>query len=193
MILVVVALAVMLSPLLAGRMPALVQQRWRLPWLAPVALGLQVAAIELPVGSWAPALHVLTYVLAGVVLWANRRVAGLWIVTVGATLNGVTVAANGGVLPASPQAERAAGFDPDVEFLNSSVVEEPLLPWLGDVFAWPAPMPLANTFSIGDVLLVVGVGVLAWRGAGAASTAPAAGSTGSTSSLQSGPPSGTPG
>jgi hypothetical protein len=163
-ILVVAALLAILSPLLAGRMPALVDRRWRLAWLAFVALGLQVVVIETDVGPAAPVLHVLTYVLAGVFLWANRRVAGLWVLSLGAACNGVTIALNGGVLPASPGAEAAAGFDPDVEFLNSGPVEDPVLPWLGDVFAWPAPMPLANTFSVGDILIVVGVLLLAWRG-----------------------------
>lgn len=172
MILVVASLLVLLSPLLVGRMPALVERPWRLAWLAVVALALQVVVIETPVGPAAPFLHVLTYVLAGGVLWANRRTAGLWVVSLGAACNGVAIVLNGGVLPASPDAERAAGFDPDVEFLNSGAVEDPVLPWLGDVFAWPAPLPLANTFSIGDVLLVVGVGVLAWRGSHRLGTAP---------------------
>jgi hypothetical protein len=163
-ILVVASLIVLLSPLLAGRMPGLVERRWRAPWLAFGALGLQVVVIELPVGPSAPFLHVLTYVIAGAFLWLNRRVAGLWVLSLGAACNGVTIALNGGVLPASPAAERAAGFDPDVEFLNSGQVEDPVLWWLGDVFAWPAPMPLANTFSIGDVIIVIGVGVLAWSG-----------------------------
>jgi len=39
-----------------------------------------------------------------------------------------------------------------------------VLPWLGDIFAWPAPMPLANTFSVGDILIVLGVFVAAWSG-----------------------------
>ncbi|MFC5382174.1 DUF5317 domain-containing protein [Aquipuribacter nitratireducens] len=164
MLVVVVALLALLSPLVARRMPALVDRRWRWPWLAFVALALQVVVIELPVGPVAPVGHVLTYVIAGVFLWANRRVAGLWVISLGAALNGGTIALNGGVLPASPAAERAAGFDPDVEFLNSGHVEDPVLWFLGDVFAWPAPLPLANTFSVGDILLVVGVGVLAWLG-----------------------------
>ncbi|WP_336922836.1 DUF5317 domain-containing protein [Aquipuribacter sp. SD81] len=164
MILVVAALLVLLSPLVARRMPALVDRRWRAPWLAFGALAAQVVVIEAPLGAAAPVLHVVTYVVAGLFLWLNRRVAGLWVVSLGAACNGVTIALNGGVLPASPAAERAAGFDPDVEFLNSGYVEDPVLWWLGDVFAWPEPMPLANTFSVGDVLLVVGVGVLAWRG-----------------------------
>ena len=32
-----------------------------------------------------------------------------------------------------------------------------MLPWLGDVFAVPAWLPFANVFSIGDVLVLVGM------------------------------------
>lgn len=59
MILVVASLLVLLSPLLVGRMPALVERPWRLAWLAVVALA-QVVVIETPVGPAAPFLHVLT-------------------------------------------------------------------------------------------------------------------------------------
>ena len=37
----------------------------------------------------------------------------------------------------------------------------PRLPWLGDVFAIPRGWPLANVFSIGDVVIVVAVGYFA--------------------------------
>ena len=150
------------SPLIAGRWPAgLLLRRWRRPWLIWLALGLQIVIIELgapePV---APVVHVLTYVIAGVFVWLNRRAAGVLVVGAGAALNGVTIALNGGVLPARAEAVEAAGIDADKAFANTGVLEDPVLPWLGDVFAWPAPLPLANTFSVGDVLIVAGVALI---------------------------------
>ena len=68
------------------------------------------------------------------------------------------------MLPASAGAAAAAGIDPHTAFANSAVVDHPTLPWLGDVFAWPAPLPLANTFSVGDVLIVLGILLAAWTG-----------------------------
>jgi len=51
-----------------------------------------------------------------------------------------------------------AGIDVDKgEFINSGYIEDPVLPLLGDIFVWPQPFPLANVFSVGDVLVVVGV------------------------------------
>jgi Family of unknown function (DUF5317) len=31
-----------------------------------------------------------------------------------------------------------------------------LVPFLGDIFVWPRPLPLANVFSIGDAVIAVG-------------------------------------
>ncbi|WP_152650583.1 DUF5317 domain-containing protein [Demequina aurantiaca] len=156
----------MASPLVALRWPAgLLMHRWRWPLLIWAVLAFQVVVLEvsMPTGL-AAVLHVLTYVAAVGFLWMNRRVAGVWIVAAGATLNGIVIALNGGTLPASASAVASAGLDPDDAFANSGVVDNPVLPWLGDVFAWPAPMPLANTFSVGDMLIVAGVFVAAWTG-----------------------------
>ncbi len=166
MLVVALSLIAVLSPLVALRWPAgLLLTRWKWPALIWVTLALQIVVVqvELP-GGLAPVLHVLTYGAAIGFVWLNRRVRGALIVGAGAALNGITIALNGGTLPASRSAVEAAGFDPDLAFANSAVVENPVLPWLGDVFAWPAPLPLANTFSVGDILIVAGVWVAAWSG-----------------------------
>ncbi len=159
------ALGVM-SPLLAGRWPAgLLLHKWRLPILIWAALALQVVALEFAMPEvLAATLHVLTYAVAFAFLWMNRGIGGVWIVAAGAITNGVVIALNGGTLPASAWAVRAAGLDGDLAFANSAVLDHPVLPWLGDIFAWPAPLPLANAFSVGDVLIVAGVFVAAWLG-----------------------------
>ncbi|WP_084039531.1 DUF5317 domain-containing protein [Demequina sp. NBRC 110053] len=154
------------SPLIAGRWPAgVVFGRWRWPALIWAALAIQIIIIEFggPRGV-AETLHVATYVLALAFVWLNRHSLGLVVVGAGALLNGVTIALNGGTLPASPEAVAAAGIDADHAFVNAGVIEDPVLPWLGDVFAWPEPLPLANTFSAGDVLIVAGVAIAAWTG-----------------------------
>ena len=70
-------------------------------------------------------------------------------------MNLAAIAANGGIMPASPSALEAAGkiANPD-EFTNSGAVANPKLAILGDILAWPEPIPLANVFSIGDIVLV---------------------------------------
>ena len=164
----VLALGVLavVSPLVALRWPAgLLLHRWRWPLLIWAALALQVVIIRVSMPhALASTIHVLTYVIAAGFLWGNRRVPGGGIVAAGALCNGITIALNGGTLPASEAAVAAAGIGHTSAFNNTAVLDHPVLPWLGDVFAWPAPLPLANTFSVGDVLIVVGVFVAAWTG-----------------------------
>lgn len=167
MLVLALAVVAVVSPVLALRWPAgLLLHPWRMPWLIWAALVLQaiVITVRLP-HVLAPVLHVLTYVGALAFLWLNRRAPGVLIVGAGAFVNGMVIALNGGTLPASARAVASAGLSVDRVFENSAVLAHPVLPWLGDVFAWPAPLPLANTFSVGDVLIVVGVFVAAWAGA----------------------------
>jgi hypothetical protein len=76
------------------------------------------------------AIHGVSYLLAGTFVWLNRAVPGV------------------------PVALRRAGLPlTEDELSNSVVIDDALLPWLGDVFAVPASMPLANVFSIGDIIM----------------------------------------
>ena len=108
--------------------------------------------------------HLVSYGFVVVFLAANTRRPGLWVVAAGTALNVGAIAANGGVMPASKGALEAAGMlDADGRFANSALVAHPRLEFLGDVFAWPAPLPLANVFSVGDVLIVVGAAIVVHR------------------------------
>jgi hypothetical protein len=163
MFLVAIVLASALAvPLLGGRLGALAEVRLRLPWALPAALALQVVALDLPgVPGWLrPPLHVGSYLVAGAFLVANRRLPGMPLVGIGAAANLLAIAANGGVMPASPSALAAAGLPPDPPgFANSAALADPRLAFLGDVLAIPAGWPLANVFSVGDVLIAAGAAV----------------------------------
>lgn len=176
MLLLAACALALLSPLVAGRWPAgLLLHRWRWPLLVWGTLALQFAVLEAPLPEGlAPVLHVVTYVVALLFVWVNRRLPGLLVVGAGAFTNGLAITLNGGVLPADPDAVERAGLTHDGSFANSAVVTDPVVPWLGDAFAWPAPLPLANTFSIGDVLILVGVAVAVWAGSRRFSRADAA-------------------
>ena len=125
------------------------------------ALAAQVVAISVLPGANHTVLsgvHLATYAAAGAFVWLNRTVPGLLVVAAGAASNGVTIALNGGTLPASQTAlERAGVHLTPGEFLNSGVLEHPRLGFLGDVFAIPEGLPLSNVFSVGDVVIVLGV------------------------------------
>lgn len=145
-------------PLTGARLTHLGQLRLRALWLLPTALGLQVLVINVvPDGPQAVLVpvHLVTYVLAALVIWKNRAVPGLVLLACGGAMNGITIAVNGGTLPASAEALARAGLSPDPEvFTNSGVLEDPRLAMLGDNFAIPAGVPFANVFSLGDVVII---------------------------------------
>jgi hypothetical protein len=132
--------------------------------MAPVALALQVLIITIAPRGDAPAhalIHVGTYVLVGVFLWANRGIAGAKIIVLGALANTMAILANGGVMPASIRAEHLAGLTEGAGFNNSAALAHPHLLWLGDVI--PVPGPLPNVLSIGDCVIFAGMLVLLHR------------------------------
>ena len=164
MLLTTLCLIVASVPLFGGRLGALAGLRPRLPWLLFGALALQVAARTAPVPERAAlAANLATYLLGGLYLLANIALPGLWLVLVGAGANTVAMAANGGVMPATPAALEAAGL---ADTVASAALARPNLAFLGDVFALPVPPPLGNVFSVGDVVILVGCFVTIHRTTG---------------------------
>jgi len=85
-------------------------------------------------------LELVSYMLAVIFLFANRRIPWLWLVGLGGLSNLVAIGANDGVMPASPVAVRAAGrVLPKGQFLNSAPLLHPRLAFLGDIFRRRAP------------------------------------------------------
>jgi hypothetical protein len=161
-----VAVALLCAVAAGARLGALAELRFRATWLLAAALALQVLVISVAPGSgggWHAPVHAASYGLAGVFVLLNRRVGGLWLVAWGGLLNGAAILANGGVMPASPGAAELAGLGAEAGFANSAVVADARVAFLGDVFAVPAGWPLANVFSAGDAVIVLGVFVVALR------------------------------
>jgi len=105
-------------------------------------------------------LHIATYALAAAFVVANRRLAGMRVLALGATLNLVAILANNGVMPASRSSLRTAGMlASSSDFLNSAAVAHPRLLFLGDILPVPSAVPLANVYSVGDVCIAIGVAI----------------------------------
>jgi hypothetical protein len=165
MILIALALLCVVSvPLLGGRLGALADLQLRGLWIPVPALALQVMITTIaPNGDPVlhDAIHIGTYVLLGVFLWANRRLPGVPIMAVGTLMNGLAIVLNGGVMPAAASAVRIAGLKAAGGFHNSAALAHPLLLWFGDIIPWPGPLP--NVLSIGDCLIYAGTMVLLHR------------------------------
>jgi hypothetical protein len=137
----------------------LITLRLRWSWLIFAALGLQllITTFVPDMGSGPSKLiHLGSYVCVLAFLGRNWRLPGVTLILLGAVLNLSAIVANDGVMPARAGALRTAGIVETHEFENSAPVAHARLQPLGDVFAVPASVPLANVFSVGDVVIDIG-------------------------------------
>jgi len=175
---------ILLIALLAGWLAGLAYARWqkrsyqapriRFIWLAFVAFVPQALAFYLPAtralipDAWAAASLIASQVLLLLFAWANRKLAGMWLLIVGLVLNLVVIASNGGFMPISPEtASRLApvavvqaiqpghrlGFSKDILLLP----EDTRLAWLSDRFLLPAWFFYQVAFSLGDIFIACGI------------------------------------
>jgi hypothetical protein len=158
-----VAAGIVVGLLLGGRLDRLDGLRLRWVPLALAGLVVQIVLFVRPVGdavgSLGPPIYVASTVAVLAFVVRNVRVAGMAVVALGAASNFAAIVVNGGYMPASASALAVAGLDPSVGYSNSVVLPDPALAPLTDIFALPAWLPLANVFSVGDLLIGVGVAV----------------------------------
>jgi hypothetical protein len=109
--------------------------------------------------------HILSYILLIVFIFLNRRNRSLWIIALGICLNGLVVLLNGGYMPTLPEKLSNTSMNRFATPLQEgnavhnsiSMDQNTLLPWLGDIFSLPSWLPLSNVFSIGDILIGLGI------------------------------------
>lgn len=166
---VVFLLCLLTVPLARGRVSALGELELRRPWLALAGIGLQVVIVSLVPGGSAglhEAIHIASYALLGACAWANRRIPGVPLIALGGLLNAIVIVVNGGVMPADPALVVEAAQRGGEGFVNSGVVGSPHLLFLGDIIATPRSWPMANVYSVGDLVILLGVLVLLHRVSG---------------------------
>ena len=159
-----IPIGIVLGLLVRGRLEGLAALRLRWAWLAVAGLLVQVVLFsetgnELA-GAYGPTIYVASTLAVFVAVARNLRVTGMPLVALGSLSNLVAISANGGFMPADPAALHAAGLDGPGSHTNSIVLENPAFEPLTDIFAIPASLPLANVFSVGDVLLGIGIVVV---------------------------------
>ena len=159
-VLYAILIGLVLGLFVGGRPGRLGAIRFRSGGLIVAGTLIQVAlfsdAVAARVGDLGPPAYVASTGLVLLAVLRNLRIPGLQFVAAGAGSNLAAIVANGGYMPASPAAlglhgGSAAGYS------NSIVLANPALAPLTDIFALPAWVPAGNVFSIGDILIVVGV------------------------------------
>jgi hypothetical protein len=161
-VLIAVPIGILLGFLIGGKLERLSQIRFEWAWLAVAGLAIQVVLFSTSVGASlgngvGEAVYVASTGMVLVAVWRNLAVPGLALVALGAISNLVAIVANDGVMPTTVDALTAAGLSVEDGFSNSAALADPVLGPLTDIFAIPAGLPFANVFSIGDVLIALGI------------------------------------
>jgi len=162
---------IVLALLAGGDVRRLASLRFRRIELFYIAMAVQVLAFPFAFLPWhtsdgvGKGLWLVSYglLVCGAVL--NREVTGVPVIAAGMVANIAAVVANGGHMPALPQALRAAGLS-HVHY-NSEVGVAPHLSWLVDRWAVPRFVHAGNVFSVGDAVIAIGAVVLVFSAMGA--------------------------
>jgi len=175
---VILLLALALG-LLIGVISARLQRRpYRAPsiqavWLALIAFALQWVVAYFPRGrhlfpDWFGSLALLVSLLLLLLFaWWNRSLAGMGLLLGGLVLNLIVIAANGGWMPIRPEtaaylvgSSAASPLKAGQRFGPKDIIlpaEETRLEFLADRFLVPRWFPWRVAFSLGDVLIALGV------------------------------------
>jgi hypothetical protein len=137
----------------------------RFAWAPLIATGMaiQVVLFSTPLGeslgAVAPVVYIVSNLAVLAAVWRNLEIPGMPLVLAGGGSNLLAIVANRGTMPVSPEALIALGRLRTEGYVNSGPVEGVVLGPLTDLFAMPAWLPLANIFSVGDVLIGIGAAV----------------------------------
>ncbi len=159
-----IAAGLLIGRLAGGRVRNLERVRFLWWQLALAGLLVQVLLFADPiqerVGAEGPFIYVFSTLAVLVALLRNLRLPGLSILAAGAVLNFVAIVANGGYMPSSPDAWlelTGSAAIPVAHYSNVMLIgPDTLLAFLGDIFVFPRPLPMATAFSLGDAIIALG-------------------------------------
>jgi len=147
-----------------GRLDNLVHLHFRWPWFVVAALVVREASVLTPLNRIDGVQYVYAAALAALVawtVWQIERVRGIWLVTAGAALNLVVIAANAGRMPVAPEIAGTLVQRGQIG-QYTSMGPGTQLNWLADWIALPGPFErvLREAYSPGDLVVALGIAVV---------------------------------
>jgi hypothetical protein len=162
-------LSVLVGVLRGGSLLALAKVQFRCGGLILLAVALQRVIYTswwegIPaLAGWTSTVYSVSMAMLLIAVALNHALPGMGLLGAGLFLNSIAIWSNGGHMPASLRALQTAGFlsaDQHIaawQLDNSILMSDSSRLWfLCDIFAIPRSWPLANVFSIGDLLIVLG-------------------------------------
>ena len=162
LLLVALVLGLLAGIVSGGKAGNLAHVTFRWPWFVLAVLIIREATILTPLSRVEGVQYVYAAALAGLIawtLWHIRRLRGVWIVALGATLNLIVVIANGARMPVAPA---LAGHLVQRGHVGQYVVmgSGTNLGWLADWIGVPGP--LGGAYSPGDFVVALGIASVAF-------------------------------
>ena len=171
---IILAASLLLAVAAGADLRALAEVRLRATWLIVLAFALQLLVFAIPwtakvLSGAAGEVHMTSYGLLLLFATANLSQPGFALATVGLALNTIAIVANNGRMPvllsvwettgkASSDITRTGRYNNNVLATAHTHIG-----FLGDVFPLPASLPLSNSFSVGDILLLLGATFFVYR------------------------------
>ena len=144
-----------------GRIANLGLLRFRWPWLILAAVAIRAAVLLTPLNRVAGAQYLYVLALVAIMVWTIlhiKRLPGIWLVTAGAGLNLLVILVNGARMPVTPELAASLarhGTMGQYIAMGSQTHLNPLADWIS---LYPVP----EVYSPGDVLVALGLAILAF-------------------------------
>ena len=146
----------------------------RFTWLSMVAFLPQIIVLYMPSTRKIISKEVTAAILIGslatllVFTWLNRKLPGMRVLSLGLVLNLIVILANGGFMPINPEtieealpaASNRYQLKVGERFGAKDILltkDETKLEWLADRYLMPSWFPFQAAFSIGDIIIALGI------------------------------------